>query len=101
MQASTTSASRLGRTTRFDRDDQQPTLLSQLLCQALAQPDRLSAESEIGAPDPAVSPQALGHPVGGLQRNRAADTAAEVPAINADHAALRVDKRAAGKPRQQ
>src|SRR5437868_11613546 len=29
-------AGRLGRTTRFDRDDQQPTLLSQLLCQALA-----------------------------------------------------------------
>ena len=48
-----------------------------------------------------MSPQALGHPVGGLQRNRVADTAAEVPAIDADHAALRVDKRAAGKPRQQ
>src|SRR5438552_3238578 len=83
----------LGRTTRFDRDDQQPTLLSQLLCQPLVQPDGLSAESEIGAPDPAVSPQALGHPVGGLQRNGAADTAAEVPAIDTDHAALRDHKR--------
>src|SRR5438876_278758 len=81
--------------------EQPPTLLSQLLCQPLAQPDRLGAETEIGAPDPAVSPQALGHPLGGLQRNRAADTAAEVPAIDADDAAVGVDKWAAGKPRQQ
>src|SRR5438094_2231142 len=29
----------LGRTTGFDRHDQQPTLLSQRLCQSLAQPD--------------------------------------------------------------
>src|SRR5438552_15402931 len=90
---------RLGRTTAFDRHDQQRTLLSELLCQGLAEPDGLGAESEVGAPDPAVSPQALGHPVGGFQRNRAADTAAEVPAIDADDAAVGVDKWAAGNPR--
>src|SRR2546430_1400668 len=87
-------AGRLGRTTRLNRDDQQPTLLSHLLCQRLAQPDGLGAETEIGAPDPAVRPQALGHPVGGLQRNRAADTAGEVPAVDADDAALSADNRA-------
>src|SRR5229473_2817085 len=88
-------ASLLGRPAGLDRDDQQPAFLRKLVRQGLAEPDGLSAQAQIGSSDPTVGPQAFGNALGGFDRDRAADAASEVPAIDADDAALGVDKRPA------
>src|SRR6266851_658471 len=88
-------ASLLGRPAGLDRDNQEPAFLPKLLRQGLAEPDRLSAQAEIASSDPAVGAQAFGNSLGGLDWECAADAASEVPAIDADDAALGVDKRPA------
>src|SRR3989442_13173458 len=85
----------------FGRDHQQPAFLPKLTRQVLAQPDGLGAYPEIGAADPTVRSKAFRDLLGGLHRQRAADAAPEVPAIDADNATLGVDERAAGEPGQQ
>ena len=85
----------------LDRDDQEPAFLSEVACQGLGQPDGLDANPKIGAADATMGSLAFGDALGGLHRERAAEAAAEVPAVVANDPTIRIDEWPAKESRQQ
>src|SRR5205823_3993933 len=73
------------RSTSLDGHHQESAFLAELAAQGLGKPYRLGADTEVGAPNAAVSLQVFRNRRGSLDRNCAADATPEVPAVDPDH----------------
>src|SRR5207247_4937008 len=80
---------------------QETSFLSKHAAQTLGKPYRLGADTEVGAPNAAVTLQVLRNPRGSLDQNCAANATPEVPAVDPDHPTVGVKQRAPGKARQE